>query len=503
VLLRTLLAHPELDLRVLAGDDGIDRRVHGIYTTDLADPSRYLCGGLLVLTGLTWWHGPDDSRAFVRTLAEGGVVALGAGAAEYGFVPDDLVDACRRYDVMLFEVPEHVSFATITELVVLALADERAHGVRAEQVALPEALRGAEAAVGVSCWLLSPTARVIVGEGVPAQRQQIVRRCLSTADRPAAGIPQGAVRVRSRGRTYAAWSTNAGSPLTGWVLVVASESSDLHRAQRRALDGLLDAARAELSRVDDMRRADASTCTAVVRAVLTPSPTPPDVLERLGATGLSERLCVATASVADDGPALALAILTELADYLGVAAQVAEVNGEVFALLAVEPERLERAVLDLSDAVQVLEPGLGKARLAVGVSAATSWPDIRRAAEESRYARRLAEQRSQRASVVGGADLAAPELLAAALPSGVRAAYRVRVLGPILAHDAEHQSPLLETLRVFLDCSGSWKAAAQRLHLHVNTLRYRIDRIAALTGRDLADLATRVEFYVALHLDQP
>ena len=56
----------------------------------------------------------------------------------------------------------------------------------------------------------------------------------------------------------------------------------------------------------------------------------------------------------------------------------------------------------------------------------------------------------------------------------------------------------VHTLRVFLDCSGSWKRAADRLHLHVNTLRYRIERIGQLTGRDLTDLADQVDLYIAL-----
>jgi DNA-binding PucR family transcriptional regulator len=39
-----------------------------------------------------------------------------------------------------------------------------------------------------------------------------------------------------------------------------------------------------------------------------------------------------------------------------------------------------------------------------------------------------------------------------------------------------------------------------RLHLHVNTLRYRVGRIEELTGRDLARFADRVDLYLALEL---
>ena len=39
---------------------------------------------------------------------------------------------------------------------------------------------------------------------------------------------------------------------------------------------------------------------------------------------------------------------------------------------------------------------------------------------------------------------------------------------------------------------------ASRMYVHVNTVRYRISRVEALTGRDLSALADRVDFFLAL-----
>ena len=52
--LRALLDTDALGLRLLGGEDELDRTVRGVMTTDLRDPSRYLSGGELVLTGLAW-----------------------------------------------------------------------------------------------------------------------------------------------------------------------------------------------------------------------------------------------------------------------------------------------------------------------------------------------------------------------------------------------------------------------------------------------------------------
>ena len=124
--LRALLDTDALGLRLLGGEDELDRTVRGVMTTDLRDPSRYLSGGELVLTGLAWRRDAADSEPFVRILATAGVAALAAGEAELGAIPDDLVEACARHRLPLFAVNEYVAFATITEHVVRQVSGERA-----------------------------------------------------------------------------------------------------------------------------------------------------------------------------------------------------------------------------------------------------------------------------------------------------------------------------------------------------------------------------------------
>ena len=54
------------------------------------------------------------------------------------------------------------------------------------------------------------------------------------------------------------------------------------------------------------------------------------------------------------------------------------------------------------------------------------------------------------------------------------------VLGPLLAHDNRH---LLDTLRAYFR-EGAATTAAESLHVHAQTLRYRLRRVRELTGRD-------------------
>ena len=88
LLLRTLLQMPELRLSLHTGEDQLDRTVTRVYGTELPDPSRYLSGGELVLSGLLWHHGPQDSETFVRSLAAARSPAWPPSETESEQLPD-------------------------------------------------------------------------------------------------------------------------------------------------------------------------------------------------------------------------------------------------------------------------------------------------------------------------------------------------------------------------------------------------------------------------------
>ena len=72
------------------------------------------------------------------------------------------------------------------------------------------------------------------------------------------------------------------------------------------------------------------------------------------------------------------------------------------------------------------------------------------------------------------------------------------VLGGVLALPPGEREVLLKTLEAWYTDGGSAKAAAGRLYVHLNTVRYRLRRIEDLTGRDLAHPKRVAELYVAL-----
>jgi purine catabolism regulator len=72
------------------------------------------------------------------------------------------------------------------------------------------------------------------------------------------------------------------------------------------------------------------------------------------------------------------------------------------------------------------------------------------------------------------------------------------ILGPLIAHDACHATDYLRTLRAVLDHDRSWQLAAQALHIHKQTLGYRIRKIEQLTGRGITRTEHLAEWWFAL-----
>lgn len=73
-------------------------------------------------------------------------------------------------------------------------------------------------------------------------------------------------------------------------------------------------------------------------------------------------------------------------------------------------------------------------------------------------------------------------------------------LTELTSHDAEHGSALAASLLAYLDAFGDVRAAARELHIHPNTLRYRVRRAAEVAGLDLADPRQRLFTQLQLRL---
>ena len=96
---------------------------------------------------------------------------------------------------------------------------------------------------------------------------------------------------------------------------------------------------------------------------------------------------------------------------------------------------------------------------------------------------RLLVELGTRAGMMGvvTVDAFVPELLLARSP---RLAQRLadRVMGPLEEYAERRTTDLIETIEAFVECGHDRRKTAERLHVHPNTLDYRLRRIGELTG---------------------
>jgi len=147
------------------------------------------------------------------------------------------------------------------------------------------------------------------------------------------------------------------------------------------------------------------------------------------------------------------------------------------------------------DADLLNDPEDGGIRVAVGVPAADV-DGFRSSHLDALQAQAVALIAQDRARAV--TSYADPEVRAAALLSANMEATRrlVRTALGGLAEDNDGAERLRETLRVFLSTRNSFAATAELVHLHKNTVKYRVDRAVEARGRGVDE--DRLDLELAL-----
>ncbi|MFF2809667.1 helix-turn-helix domain-containing protein [Streptomyces sp. NPDC058000] len=74
------------------------------------------------------------------------------------------------------------------------------------------------------------------------------------------------------------------------------------------------------------------------------------------------------------------------------------------------------------------------------------------------------------------------------------------VLGPLLRYDDQRGTALVRTLEAYFGCGGSLTRAKDELHVHVNTVVQRLDRIQTLLGHEWNSPERALELQIALRL---
>ena len=75
--------------------------------------------------------------------------------------------------------------------------------------------------------------------------------------------------------------------------------------------------------------------------------------------------------------------------------------------------------------------------------------------------------------------------------------FRCEVLDALIEYDKNHGAELVNTLSVFLEENENFPRVSERLFLHRNTIKYRLQKIVEISGRNLNDPKDRMLLYFA------
>ncbi|MEV4990403.1 PucR family transcriptional regulator [Pseudarthrobacter sp. LMD1-1-1.1] len=487
------------------------RLLRWVEPSELEDPTPYLPEGEFLLTAGLPFLGdggtPPRVDAYVRRLVEAKVAALGFGIRPYfDAVPDVVLDACRRHNLTLFEVPESLPFAAIglqfsqlletdNARVFRQLAETNRQLMRAVLSPRPEHELLAALVQRVPVWAVMVGADGRVrARGTSAGGSTAVE--LSLLEPMLERLLSGrGPRVEMDGFDLPGSALVVGHPLRSTkdanlgALVLGSDVP-LTPAQNNVVQSAVGLLELLVRQRTSGSLAPSQLATAVLLH--------PESLTAGGTrhvNGLKDLLAQSLSSTrsapmrvvqginveapqwpAGDGPVRELLQWRRMLD-----TKLVEITDYGFA--AVTRLRVDDALLadveKLGWRLVVGEP-TELAGLSAAYQRATSLRgQVQRSGQSIR-----AEEVSW--SVTGLLGREAGTLLAE------------RLLQPVLALEPDRRHPLLAVLRGWLSENGSWDASAKLLGLHRNSVRRQIGVLGELLQMDLNQAQVRAELWIAL-----
>lgn len=100
--------------------------------------------------------------------------------------------------------------------------------------------------------------------------------------------------------------------------------------------------------------------------------------------------------------------------------------------------------------------------------------------------------------IIDGSDIQDVKLFTNILADRNLKEYLTSIINPLLAYDKSNATELFLTLQTYIDNNLNKTNTSKQMHIHVETLRYRLKKISELTNRDLNNSKDMMYFMLAL-----
>lgn len=482
---------PDLRTRVFAGASGLDREVSWAHVCELPDPTEYLAHGELLMTvGFTVPAGPAAQRAYIERLAEVGLSGL--LIAERMYAPElsaEMASAADRLSLPVLLTAYSVPFTAISRTVAEANRGTE-HQRLLQAVRVYETARLAVGSAsgqelmarlgdvaGCDLFLLDPESGRSPIAKTPRVSAEIVAALTEEMARRSEPMP-AVLRLRTGTGSAMALFVPASRPVAMVAVPRTSEPPDLsvlrHVATVAALE--VEKSTAEYER---KRRLGAELLASLIDSRIAADSATHLLHER----DLAEEPRL-LACCAGDGEAGEHSDLHLRLEDRGISHLLLRRAPVLTAMLPATPEAIDafREEIDPDFPIGLSDP----------IGTVSRAPDAYR---EAMWALQGAKASGKPVARYGEDASLSPFL-----PRSLSESRRIveHVLGPVLDYDAAHDSRLVASLQAFLSHNRSWQRAAASLHVHRQTLVYRMHRVEDLTGRRLDRTEDVVELWLAL-----
>lgn len=185
-----------------------------------------------------------------------------------------------------------------------------------------------------------------------------------------------------------------------------------------------------------------------------------------------------------------------------IAETAAVVVGSCVALIGGgrEEETVNKAI---QSAIAALPENLMK-RYEIYVGTGRTCDEVEHLPESFAIASRVAgiqAVRKQEKSVLSYEELGISKLLMEIdCHSRTAKAFYADTLRPLVEHDRNNGTDLVNFLRAYFEYGGRVKIISEKLYMHRNSVNYNVNKISGIVKRDLSDMCDRAEILVALRL---
>ena len=509
--------------RVLAGAQGLDRPVGSVTVGEVPDIADWLSGGEIVLsTMFALSNDTDRQRDFCRRIMAAGAAALFVKPKRFvGSFPLDILEIAEKRNFPIVEVPPEIRWTRIMQEAMEVLIDRQASLLEKSQEIHRELLEvvinggGWTEVAGAAGRLIDKPVLVLDVAleplGVSADFPWPAAELHRLLDRPAvraqfddlARFPKLLHVVEEGVPPLFAVPIVVSHSCLGYVCTI-TERQELEEMERVALEHAATVAAVEMAReqvrfetevrlkgdfVDDLIGGRFSSEDSLIRRA-----------SFLGCD-LSRGATVIVADVDEFERTMAERMLSEndvqrlkarffnrctrLVSEVEPSSLVSLKSDRVIVFLS-GPSSLDPAALDrLTLRLQSL--GREVADLSVSVGVSRFIPDLaglRKGFDEALAALKVGRKLQGRGSVMHFEGVGSYKLLLSIWehdPEELRALYR-ETIDPVDRYDRQSASQLLLTLTTFLGNDENLSKTAQDLFAHRHTIRYRLQKIADLTG---------------------